>query len=454
VTCAAGDQTVALPPDAACTRLIWLAARAAGTLAAGMSRANPGIGAFLALAFVSGALPNRVARGQGPVGRYPQPPTIELDLQGEQAPLTAAPTTFGQLVLPVRINGQDVRMMLDANAPACWLSRSKAEQLGLTLRPWRQESELPGATRVHLTEPIAWQIGAGVRARGRLVVIEVPEALRAIVDGAIGLNLLAERAFAIRWAARRVTFLASSPADAPEGFAALNLERHRPGYSVPCRLEGFGPIRCLFDIATNGLAVRRRVWRSLGRAGRIGRFVYAGGSALGGSGVSLKARCPPLHIGPFCCRQLLIQVGDTPRLMPARRVDAVAGIDVWKRFDLIVDLANRKLYVQPNEMFDDPEPYNRSGLLCRPVPDQQQGLVVWRIVPDSPADRAGIRQGDVLLAINGQTMDRTAPAAALLSLLQPAGTGVELTVRRQDKTFTRKIVLAELLGPPPSSNPR
>ncbi len=305
---------------------------------------------------------------------------------------------------------------------------------------------------MRLTDPLDWHIGSKVRARGNLVVIEVPEGLRDAIDGAVGLNFLAGKPFAIQWAERRLTFLTKPPAEPPDQFAAMKLERHRSSYSVPCQLEGFGSIRCLFDTATSGFAVRQHVWRWLGRSHKLGQFIYVGSSAIGGIGVSLEARCPPLTVGPFRCRQLLIQVGTARSLLPAREVDAVAGIDLWKRFDLVVDLANLTLWLRPSSAFDEPQAYNRSGLLCRPDA-QRQRYVVWRIVEGSPADRAGIRQDDVLMAINAQPIDRSGMLPPLRALLAPAGTRVEMTFERDGKSFTKTLVLAELLAPPPTSRP-
>ena len=64
--------------------------------------------------------------------------------------------------------------------------------------------------------------------------------------------------------------------------------------------------------------------------------------------------------------------------------------------------------------------------------DKIEGALVSDISKDSPAEKAGIRQGDVILKLNQQPVANTAGLRNAISLMKP-GTRVILTVMRSDK---------------------
>ncbi|MGD9127023.1 MAG: PDZ domain-containing protein, partial [Planctomycetia bacterium] len=75
----------------------------------------------------------------------------------------------------------------------------------------------------------------------------------------------------------------------------------------------------------------------------------------------------------------------------------------------------------------------------------KQQLVIVRVIPSSPAEEAGIKQGDTILAINNQTV-ASMPTDKAANLLQgPSGSEVRLTMLRPNRetyqtTATRRRV--------------
>jgi len=78
-------------------------------------------------------------------------------------------------------------------------------------------------------------------------------------------------------------------------------------------------------------------------------------------------------------------------------------------------------------------------------------IIVTSPMPDSPADKAGIKPGDTVIAINGEDMTGIDGSLVLRRILGPAGTNVTLTIRREgqdpfDVTITRaKIVVPSVI---------
>ncbi|HEY6245166.1 MAG TPA: Do family serine endopeptidase [Pyrinomonadaceae bacterium] len=73
---------------------------------------------------------------------------------------------------------------------------------------------------------------------------------------------------------------------------------------------------------------------------------------------------------------------------------------------------------------------------------QGPGVLVYQVQPGSGADRAGLRQGDVITALNGSTVSDPNSFRNLIAGTSP-GTEVTLTVRRQGSETQVKATLGE-----------
>jgi serine protease Do len=74
---------------------------------------------------------------------------------------------------------------------------------------------------------------------------------------------------------------------------------------------------------------------------------------------------------------------------------------------------------------------------------QVKGALVSSVTPDSPADRAGVRQGDLILQIDGQAVNDSNSLRNQVSRHQP-GTDVALTIQRDGQPRRVDVRLGEL----------
>jgi carboxyl-terminal processing protease len=78
-------------------------------------------------------------------------------------------------------------------------------------------------------------------------------------------------------------------------------------------------------------------------------------------------------------------------------------------------------------------------------------LTIINPMPDSPAEEAGLRPKDVIIAIDGEDMTGTDPSIVIQSVLGPAGTKVTLTIVREeveepfDVEVTRRTIIVPSL---------
>ena len=67
--------------------------------------------------------------------------------------------------------------------------------------------------------------------------------------------------------------------------------------------------------------------------------------------------------------------------------------------------------------------------------DQREGILIAQVMEDSPAEKAGLQQGDVILKLNGNKVDKVAKFRNQIAMTRP-GTEVEFLVLRDGKMKT------------------
>ena len=73
----------------------------------------------------------------------------------------------------------------------------------------------------------------------------------------------------------------------------------------------------------------------------------------------------------------------------------------------------------------------------------REGIIIAQVIKGSPADRAGLKVGDIIVALNGKKMDSVRDLQISIMRTKP-GTVVTLTVIREGKKREIKVKIGEL----------
>lgn len=127
------------------------------------------------------------------------------------------------------------------------------------------------------------------------------------------------------------------------------------------------------------------------------------GEGLSGEVTGIFARVPQICIANFCVKDPIVAFPDSAAIAEIVRTsdrDGTIGSQLLKRFNLIIDTFDKKFYFKPNGDFNKPFVYNIAGIEIAQTLAFFPQIEVINVWKGSPAERAGIKVGDVIREIN------------------------------------------------------
>jgi predicted aspartyl protease len=372
-----------------------------------------------------------------PSAEAPASGTVESPLQFESPHLSVT----------VNVNGTPLRFVLDTGADGNVVTARAAAALGLPV----SVDTLPGAgsggpVEVRWTRISDLAIGAARLRNEVAYVVPAPETFP--WDGAIGAPFF--RAFVPRfdYAARMLRLTLASRFSAPAGVVRLPAQMANNGNRmlVQARMAGHEGWFAVDTGAFNAVTVHTPSVERLGLRGLgLPMVRMITGEGAGGLTRGDIVRLPELQLGPWRLTQVVAELSlQTAGAFADDAWMGNLGSELFRRFGVTFDMAGSALYLEPNGALAEAFPGPRSGLYLQWTNGHAEAV---EVLPAGPAALTGLAPHDVVLSLDGQTLEPGRWAQQVMRLKQPNGTRVSVKFRTLGSAIAREgeIVLRDLV---------
>ena len=168
--------------------------------------------------------------------------------------------------------------------------------------------------------------------------------------------------------------------------------------------------------------------------------VHIQGAGLGGKMRMKLTTLRAFTLGPFQFRQIPTYVfEDAYDVTGYPQLAGLIGNDLLRRFNLILNYDRSEIHILPNAAYDQPFDYSYSGVAIALIGGK---IVVTDVMPESPAEKAGFREGDMVLAVNGDTKQ---DLQVYQGLLRTIGPRVKVLVQRDGGVAMLSLKVTSIL---------
>lgn len=319
------------------------------------------------------------------------------------------------IVIPVRVNGRrTLQMVFDTGMPTTGVllyEGALADSLAFTYGPMRIQVGGAGGgapIQAKLATGVALGIGRLAVAGSTAIVMPPPPQLSRLHDGIIGATLFQDLVVSLDHGRSVMTLTRRKAFQPPAGAAEVPLEVANRRAYVPAGLVTVSgdvvPLRLILDlgamhpVSLSASKNAKVVVPAGARKTRVGR-------GMSGAMTGRVGRIAGLEIGGHRLSQVVATFPDAefedPRGLDQKNGNLGSG--VLGRFDLSLDWGGSRLFLVPNHRFRDPFEWDMTGI----VHDMGEGgrITVAEVLADSPAQAAGVRPGEELVAVDGEPVN-------------------------------------------------
>ena len=170
-----------------------------------------------------------------------------------------------------------------------------------------------------------------------------------------------------------------------------------------------------------------------------------GGGAMVRESRQPIGRVPNVQLGRFALKNpVAVFFQDKKGVLASPEFDGVIGGEILRRFRVVFDYSRQQMILEPNRTFSEPYEYDMSGLLLIAEGTDYTIFRVRQLIENSPATTAGLREGDVISAVNGKVAAKLT-MEQVRQMFKQEGQSYLLSIKRGDEKMQTRIRLRRLI---------
>ncbi len=371
---------------------------------------------------------------------------VTITRANEPKPLHTLPFEIhlGHIYIKAKINdSRDLNLVFDTGAAANLASEEVAEELGLEISGTRRVSGASGPVSIKSSQNHELWLSDKLGLKNQTFLVMNLDHLGDYdfpLDGIIGANVLNRFVVELNFDESVIRLFEKENFPAPNGYDAHKIKL--APFRIPI-IEGSlkvsenetitGPY-----LVDTGAALALRINTPTVEKNDLTEkvtpsFEYTG-RALGNSSVDHIGRLKAYSILDQQFNGVPIRMANvTTGVSSYSQVDGILGLEILKRFNMIFDYRKQVMYVKKNSLFEVPFRNNTTGLKLK----KKKGyLEVENIIPESAAEKAGMKTGDRIISVNGNSKMTHDEFRQFASRSKKT---INLTVKRNGETLNIKL---------------
>lgn len=173
------------------------------------------------------------------------------------------------------------------------------------------------------------------------------------------------------------------------------------------------------------------------------------GKGIGGFISGYKGQMKSLTVGEYEFNNILTHFQELDENLDPETYnnrEGLIGNILLERFNIIIDYMNKKIYLKPIKNLKKEFRYNLSGMELISFGHKLQDFVVFEVIKGSPAEEAGMQEGDIIQKIGFSPASRYTLYNIESMFSKKPGKTIKLKILREEEVLEKRIVLKDYLA--------
>ena len=341
------------------------------------------------------------------------------------------------IIVDASLNGKTGSFIFDTGAESTVVNASFAKTLGLTPKGTTVGNGSAGSATAGIIRGV--KLSVGEISVTDLTVYSLPidefaPALGFNIAGIIGNEVIGKLVAEIDYTKSLLTLCDPAKFVVPSSAEKMDLliEDGLPFVTAAIELDEHRSERLKMEIdtgSTGAILLNSPMVKKYKLLTTLTAYMDTKTGGVGGTGTSKISRIKGVRLGNFEIKEPIAQLytgtkGDNA----STRYDGLLGGAIFRRFKMTVDLLHKRLFLEPGDRLADPFDTDMSGMELVADGDDLRTISIDEVKPDSTAEKAGIKEGDVVLSIDGRR-DTELGIQEARRLMRTAGTHDLVVIR-------------------------